>query len=108
MKSDQIEKQEKVAGICSTCEVAMKTHPSCYTCGILIGKGHLEPTGYRLKENTLCGDCLAQLKKWHYLYLGGSLYMLPNGDIKRRKTVLEEDDGTRSGSTLTKEETFVV
>ena len=75
----------------------MKTHLSCYACGILIGKEHLEPTGHRLEKFTLCGDCLSRLKKRRCLYLGENLYMMPNGDI-RRYEIAEDDEMCQKAS----------
>jgi len=45
--------ERRQSGICEVCGNDINTHPQCTNCGILIGKGHEEPSSFDGK----CGTC---------------------------------------------------
>ncbi len=53
----------EVTGLCESCGNAMEHHPQCCSCGILIGKNHLETVSFKDKGKTYCYQChMAQIR----------------------------------------------
>lgn len=65
-------------GLCSQCR---KSLPQCDSCGAVIGaewgymEGYIKPIG----RYHICGSCIAELTKQHFLHIDANTYILPDG-----------------------------